>query len=52
MYEKIHNRLIKESYKQLFRGRAVTKFTNLKPDPFAIYFVKLIYFNVNIYMGQ
>jgi len=33
-------------------GRAVTKFTNLLPDPIAIYFVKLIYFNVNTYMGQ
>ena len=36
----------------LYRGRAVTRFTNLQPDPFAIYFVKLIYFNVNTYMGQ
>ena len=36
----------------LYRGRAVTKFTSLKPDTFAIYFVKFICFNVNIYMGQ
>ena len=28
-------------------GGAVTKFTNLYPDPSAIHFVKLIYFNVN-----
>ena len=36
----------------LYKGRAVTKVTNLKPDRFAIFFVKLIYFNVNTYVRQ